>query len=185
MISAAVNGQGSTYSYDGDGRRVQKVSPAGTWTYVYDPLGNLAAEYGPSTAAGTQYISADHLGSTRLVTDQNGNAVKCYDYLPFGEELGSGTGGRGSCFGSSAYPSSPDVIDNKFTGKPRDSESGLDYFGARYFSAGQGRFTGADEPLADQHSGDPQSWNLYAYVRNNPLKFTDSTGSFQDQQTLE
>ncbi len=65
---------------------------------------------------------------------------------------------------------------HKFTGKERDSESGLDYFGARYFSGAQGRFTSPDEPLGDQYPEDPQSWNLYSYVRNNPLRNTDPTG---------
>src|ERR1700678_3949692 len=52
--------------------------------------------------------------------------------------------------------------------KERDSETGLDYFGFRYMSFAQGRFTSADEPLIDQFATDPQSWNLYSYVRNNP-----------------
>ncbi|MCC7341305.1 MAG: RHS repeat-associated core domain-containing protein [Bryobacterales bacterium] len=64
----------------------------------------------------------------------------------------------------------------KFTGKKRDSETGLDYFGARYLSGVLGRWTGADEPFADQYPSDPQSWNLYSYGRNNPLKYTDPTG---------
>ena len=64
----------------------------------------------------------------------------------------------------------------QFTGKERDAESGLDYFGARYFSGAQGRFTSPDRPFADQHPADPQSWNLYSYVRNNPLRYTDPTG---------
>lgn len=64
----------------------------------------------------------------------------------------------------------------QFTGKERDSETGLDYFGARYFSGAQGRFTSPDEPLIDQDPTDPQSWNLYSYVRNNPLRLTDPTG---------
>ena len=55
-------------------------------------------------------------------------------------------------------------------------ETGLDYFGARYFSGVQGRFTSPDEPLLDQYPEDPQSWNLYNYVRNNPLRNTDPTG---------
>ena len=56
------------------------------------------------------------------------------------------------------------------------AETGLDYFGARYFSAAQGRFTTPDQPLADQYPEDPQSWNMYGYVRNNPLKNTDPNG---------
>jgi RHS repeat-associated protein len=59
----------------------------------------------------------------------------------------------------------------------RDAETGLDYFGARYFSGAQGRFTSPDPPLLDQHIDDPQSWNLYAYGRNNPLRYVDPTGN--------
>jgi RHS repeat-associated protein len=62
------------------------------------------------------------------------------------------------------------------TGKERDAETGLDYFGARYLSSAQGRFTSADTPLIDQNPTDPQSWNLYAYARNNPLKYVDPSG---------
>ncbi|MCA2968810.1 MAG: RHS repeat-associated core domain-containing protein [Acidobacteriaceae bacterium] len=63
-----------------------------------------------------------------------------------------------------------------FTGKERDAETGLDYFGARYFSGAQGRFTSPDAPGADQWTVNPQSWNLYGYVRNNPLRFVDPRG---------
>ena len=65
---------------------------------------------------------------------------------------------------------------SRSTGKERDGETGLDYFGARYMSAAQGRFTSPDEPLLDQYPGDPQSWNLYGYVRNNPLRYMDLDG---------
>jgi RHS repeat-associated protein len=67
-------------------------------------------------------------------------------------------------------------VSQKFTGKERDAESGLDYFGARYYGSALGRFTSPDEVFADQHPADPQSWNLYGYVRNNPLKNVDPTG---------
>jgi RHS repeat-associated protein len=67
-------------------------------------------------------------------------------------------------------------LKQKFTGKERDTESGLDYFGARYYASKQGRFTGADEIFKDSFVADPQSWNKYVYVRNNPLKFVDPTG---------
>ena len=65
---------------------------------------------------------------------------------------------------------------SRSTGKERDAETGLDYFGARYFSGAQGRFTSPDIPLIDQRPEDPQSWNLYPYGRNNPLRYTDPTG---------
>lgn len=65
----------------------------------------------------------------------------------------------------------------KFTGKERDTETGLDFFQARYMSAAQGRFTSPD-PLGNfvANAADPQTWNLYAYARNNPLVFVDPTG---------
>jgi RHS repeat-associated protein len=66
--------------------------------------------------------------------------------------------------------------DAEFTAKERDAETGLDFFGARYMSSAQGRFTSPDVPLIDEHTNDPQSWNLYAYVRNNPLKLIDPNG---------
>ncbi len=66
----------------------------------------------------------------------------------------------------------------QITAKEKDYESGLglDYFGARYYAGAMGRFTSADAPLLDQDPLDPRSWNLYGYVRNNPLKFVDPDG---------
>jgi RHS repeat-associated protein len=65
------------------------------------------------------------------------------------------------------------------TSKERDIETGLDYFGARYYANLQGRFTGPDAPLTDQSPEDPQSWNLYSYAGNNPLLFFDPNGSWK------
>jgi RHS repeat-associated protein len=179
QYSSAVNNT-TTYTYDGEGRRVMKATTGGTTTvYVYDAAGQVAAEY--STAAppqvGTLYLTPDHLGSTRLETNELGAAVAYHDYLPFGEEIPSGLGGRGSLYGAA------DGLTHKFTGKERDAletggsaMQGLDYFGARYFSGAQGRFTSPDRPFVDQTESDPQSWNLYAYGRNNPLRYTDEDG---------
>ncbi|MBZ2187421.1 MAG: RHS repeat-associated core domain-containing protein [Bryobacter sp.] len=64
----------------------------------------------------------------------------------------------------------------RFTGKERDEGMGMDNFLARYYSAPVGRFTSPDAPFADQGAEDPQSWNLYSYVRSNPLIFTDRDG---------
>jgi len=67
-------------------------------------------------------------------------------------------------------------LTNCSTSKERDAETGLDYFLARYYSGAQGRFTSPDKPLADQHAKLPQTWNLYTYTRNNPLRFVDDNG---------
>lgn len=64
---------------------------------------------------------------------------------------------------------------SSFTGKERDTESGNDYFGARYYASSMGRFTAPDDGT-DQDPSNPQSWNLYSYVRNNPVTRTDSDG---------
>ena len=70
----------------------------------------------------------------------------------------------------------PDPLRTKFTGKDRDGETGLDYFGARYLGAGFGRFTSPDPENAGATAFDSQSWNMFAYGRNNPLKYTDPNG---------
>ncbi len=65
----------------------------------------------------------------------------------------------------------------EFTGKQRDSESGLDYFGARYYGSGLGRFMSPDPLYLEMNRlTDPQQLNLYSYVRNNPLSLTDPDG---------
>ncbi len=64
----------------------------------------------------------------------------------------------------------------KFTGKERDSETGLDYFGARYYGSTMGRFTSPDPAMRSAHLSDPQTWNRFSYVRNNPLIYVDDDG---------
>ena len=68
---------------------------------------------------------------------------------------------------------------SRCSGKERD-ETGLDYFGARYLSSALGRWTSPDAPFTDQQSQDPQSWNLYAYTANNPLRFVDVDGRIKE-----
>lgn len=80
------------------------------------------------------------------------------------------------CF-ASAMVGHAGTIGWKFTGKERDAETGLDYFGARYFSAAQGRFTSVDRVIVTPaRVEDPQRFNLYSYARNNPFKFIDPNG---------
>ncbi len=171
-FSSISNGT-ATYTYNGDGRRVTKTTSGVTTTYVYDAKGDLASEYStqpPPPPCLTCYITTDHLGSTRVVTDENAAVTARHDFLPFGEELT--TSNRTAALGYGAY----DNVMHKYAGKERDAESGLDWFEARYLSSAQGRFTSPDDPLADQSASDPQSWNLYSYVRNNPLVNVDPSG---------
>jgi RHS repeat-associated protein len=105
-----------------------------------------------------------------MVTDENANVVGRHDYLPFGEEIAANAGGRDSTFGTQ------DFVNQKFTGQERDVETGLDFFHARYFSAALGRFNSPDPGNAGANLFNPQSWNAYSYVANNPLTLTDPTG---------
>jgi RHS repeat-associated protein len=113
------------------------------------------------------------LGTTRVVSDA-AQALQCQDYLPFGAEIGVAGGSlrdASPCYGADLG------VRQRFTGHVRDQESGLDFMLARYYSAAQGRFTSPDAPFADQKAEDSQSWNLYGYGRNNPLRFVDPSGS--------
>jgi RHS repeat-associated protein len=172
----ALGGAMETYAYDGNGQRVVKSAPAGRTVYVYDAFGQLAAEYSNAAPSApppctTCYLSYDHLGSLRMVTDIYANVVARHDYLPFGEEIPGGWAGRGATWGVH------DDVAQKFTAKERDQETGLDFFGARYMSSAQGRFTSPDPHTATiLHLINPQRWNMYAYGLNNPLFYTDPTG---------
>ena len=64
----------------------------------------------------------------------------------------------------------------QFTAKERDNETGLDYFLARYYSSTQGRFTSTDPLEASARLRNPQTWNRYTYVLNNPLRLVDPDG---------
>jgi hypothetical protein len=77
----------------------------------------------------------DTLGSTRLVLDETGTVKERIDYLPFGEEIATPIGGRAAPYTAFAYPTNPDIEAQKFTGKERDAETGLDFFRARYLSS--------------------------------------------------
>lgn len=176
MTASSISGNVTTYSYDGQGRRVKK----GSTVYVYDAFGRVVAEYGEEgPVTDTQFVTEDHLGSTRLVTVGGGVERMCYDYEPFGQQLLAEVNGRPTCFGTSV---SADAQKRRFTGKERDAETagsasqGLDFFGARYYSGAQGWFTSPDPLVDSARPEDPQSWNRYAYARNNPLRFVDPTG---------
>jgi len=171
---------GVEYVHDGDGQRVKKSSGRLYWgagpLAESDANGTLVAEYvfvngqramrrDVSTGAMLYYF-LDHLGSTSVVANSSGTIENESDYLPFGEE--------------NAFQNSTEQH-FKFTGKERDSETGLDYFGARYYGSSMGRFMSPDwdsKPQAVPYAdlANPQTLNLYAYVLNNPLSKADPNG---------
>ncbi len=117
----------------------------------------------PARAQVVEYYHTDAIGNVRAITDASGNVIERHDYQPYGEEwLPQG--------GTQPL---------RFTGKERDVETGLDYFGARYYGSKIGRFTTTDPVYTWQENlVDPQRWNRYAYARNNPLRYTDPDGKF-------
>ena len=163
----------ATYVYDGNGLRVKKISNSETTVFVYDAKAKLVAEYSttlPPEVPEIRYLTTDTLGSPRIITNASGQVKERHDYLPFGDEIYS-FGGR-----TINLNYSEDKVRQKFTGYEKDTESGLDFAQARYYSNLMGRFTTPDIPFADQFVVNPQSWNLYTYVLNNPFKYVDPSG---------
>ena len=126
-------------------------------------LGGLASGQSPAPRVVVEYYHVDALGSVRAITNAQGQVVREADYEPFGEEV------------HRRPTRTPNT--RRFTGKERDAETGLDYFGARYYRADVGRFTTVDPAMTiKENLLDPQRWNRYAYVRNNPLRYTIRMG---------
>jgi RHS repeat-associated protein len=177
------SGGGSvTYIYDAEGNRIAKTS-SGTVTnvYFYDTAGHMTLETNGAISVlrsemyagnrhlltqqggSTYYSHANWLGTQAARSDVNGNICETISSAPFGDAQQS----AGSCSPSNLF----------FTGKERDTESGNDYFGARYYGSSMGRFMSPDPSgLAYADPTNPQSFNLYSYAQNNPLTNVDPTG---------
>ena len=128
--------------------------------------GQLIATYQAATTSSGQptsnlhFLLNDWLGTRRAMTDYAGVREQTCTSLPFGD----------------AESCTPTPTEQLFTGKERDSESGNDYFGARYFASSMGRMLSPD-PVGGSLAN-PQTLNKYAYVLNNPLRYTDPTGLY-------
>ncbi len=171
------------YTYDGDGKRVKKSNGTLYWYGLgSDPLDetdltgvttNAAfkeyAFFGGKRIARRDYLNninyyfADHLGTARIVANSSGTVLDDSDFYPFGGErvITSSSGNR-----------------YKFTSKERDSESGLDYFGARHNASSLGRFMSPD-PInltAKRLINPANTLNKYVYGGNNPLYYVDLDG---------
>ncbi len=134
---------------------VQVVNQQGVQNthYYYDDKGVLLAR--KDSDGRKYYYHPDLLGSTTLITDEQGNEVEDTTYLPFGEVLEGG--------------------EDRFlyTGKEKDRTQLL-YFGARYYDPVLKKFTSPDTTIPDIYN--PQQLNRYSYVLNNPYRYTDPDG---------
>ncbi|MBK6723000.1 MAG: hypothetical protein IPG58_06865 [Acidobacteria bacterium] len=181
-----------TYSYDGEGKRVKKVTGSESTVFVYSN-GRLVEERNSSTNAlvtsylyagsqlpatetstATNYTVTDHLGSPRVVVNGSGTVVSRRDFLPFGEELfADGTYRKTS---DNYSTTGTDAVRQRFTGYQKDTETGLDFAEARMYQNQHGRFTAIDPLLASGKSANPQTFNRYSYTMNQPLVLTDPNG---------
>jgi len=191
------------YIYEAGGIRVAKGSLTSfscnfssngyqtTTSWVLGPAGEQVTEYAVSGGTSTWVHTNAFAGGQLLATYHDGDT-----YFDLNDWLGTkrAEAGAGGCFTSfTSMPfadglttvsgSNPcaDTTEHHFTGKERDSESGNDYFGARYYASSMGRFLSPDwaskiEPVPYAKLDDPQSLNLYSYVRNNPLSRVDADG---------
>jgi RHS repeat-associated protein len=130
-----------------------------TWkVYYYAGAQLVAMRVMTSTASTLYFLHSDHLGSTSLTTDVNGNVLARQSYYPYGSVRAA----------QGQLPT-----DITFTGQRADA-TGLMYYRARYFSSSLGRFVSADTIVP--RAGNPQNLNRYAYVSNSPLNYTDPSG---------
>lgn len=175
----------SAYGYDGAGMRVKKTENGATTYYVQSgALKNTAMEVNSTGVlrafvyhdgrvaaqwdSGGQFHwrHANHLGSTRAMTDENGSLIYKAQHDPYGQILN-----EWSVSGNN------NLSKTKFTDYERDAATGLDYAGARMYNSTRGKFLQADP--AGQNSVNlrqPQSLNRYAYSGNDPINNIDPTG---------
>ena len=185
------------YLLDLSGDQVTELTGTGAWvhsnafsggrlTATYDLIPNPAytsTNGQPAQIAALHYAFSDPLGTKRVqegISSTGAGIVElnCLS-LPFGNDIGDPFATH--CVTPKGGTAAADATEHHFTGKERDTESGNDYFGARYYSSAMGRWMSPDwsakeEPLPYSQLGDPQSLNLYAYVFNNPITGVDPTG---------
>jgi len=166
MKTLSASPVGNYYLYSFDGKLLQTYNVYGVLLKDYIYMGDrLIAEY---DHVGSRYLyyTPDQINSTRVVTDDAGTVVYSAAHDPYG--------GIQQTWVNTFDPTP------KFSGKERDAESGLDYFGARYYSNPIYRWLSADSIKSKPGAiSNPQRWNLYSYCGNNPLVYIDPDGSDQ------
>ena len=161
--------------YDASGNRVA-TKIADVWTFlIYDAFGKMVAEYGglqSSDEGGVKYVLQDWQGSVRGVLNNSGFVQSRTDYQAFGEEIQSGIGLRTSVQGFGAENN----LIQKYASTERDKATGLDHTWFRKNENKAGRWTSPDPYNGSMSLSNPQSFNRYSYVENEPTNFVDPSG---------
>lgn len=182
----------ATYSYDALGRRVTNwTSAGGSWEFLFDLQGHPVTQVAPNQGGvnlaevyvggrhwvtdrvdlgEAMFMHTDWLGTGRVWTTPSGTVYSSCVNLPFGDFASCGPG-----YASNSH----------FTGQEYNGEDNLTHFPFRMYSMTQGRWMHTDPAgLAAVDVTNPQTWNRYAYVTNNPLSYTDPLGLFLDACNL-
>jgi RHS repeat-associated protein len=176
LIGSAVSNQSTTFGYDAGGNRLWKqgaptntlqvwiggnyeekdgkilfhISAGDRMVYTYSSDGSVAEYYHP-----------DHLHSAQVMSTTGGGLYQHYEYAAYGNSRYT--------YSATAFP-----ISRRYTSQVLDEETGLYYFGARYYDPVIGRFIQPDTMIANRF--DPQAYDRYAYARDNPLEYVDPNG---------
>ena len=187
LASTTIGTSTVSYGYDHTGSRVFKQGSVTTkypsrlyelasstptkHVYAGEMLVATISGTGTSTAS-TTYAHADHLGSTRVTTDADGQTVQELNYTSFGEVTEDTLSGSGE--------------HRQYIGEAYDPESELSYLNARYYQGSRGQFLGIDpvfrnigiDDRTQSAMRDPQSLNSYSYAKNNPISLKDPNGEY-------
>ena len=165
----------NTFGYDANGARLWKQGTNALQLWIGDiyeerngqrlyhiqAYGRRTCTFDGASTNILEYYHPDHLRSSSLLTDGNGNRIQHHEYSAFGRDRYTES--------ATAFP-----VSRRYTGQVLDEDTGLYFYGARYYDADSGRFIQADLLIPDL--GNPQSYNRYSYVLNNPLRYTDPNG---------
>ena len=172
--SANLDGTGAVVSvFDAVGQRVgTQVGGVLVNILVYDAPGRLLAEYNSAVVTGgTQYLFDDHQNSPRVTTGASGAVVARHDYLPFGEDLVS-VGLRATTPGYAVA----DTARQKYAGMERNETTNMAHTLWRQYDSFSARWTSPDPYGGSMEPVNPQSFNRYTYVNNDPVNLVDQLG---------
>jgi len=182
-MTAVSGAAAATFVYDGDGNRVKGVVGGVTTTYIgnyFEWTGSASTRKNYYYAGGTRvaerdgngttyyWLLADHLGSTSITAYSSGGKKAEVRYKAWGE---------------TRYTYGTTPTSQRYTGQREESSLGLYWYASRWYSASLSRFVSPDSIIPQP--GNPQAWDRYSYVFSNPVRYTDPSGHFSEEQLQE